>query len=139
MALAVSPDQVTELIPGAPEPEDAHVTLALIWARGELARRQVVADTLTGDALMAARTAVAAKALAYRAGLGGTLTLLSGSTGGGLKAIKLPGLELSLTPASDSHGSSVLAAGDLDAFAAALLLLAVPVGGFAFAFPGAAR
>jgi hypothetical protein len=141
VALSLVPGDVPTLIPDAPTPGQVHVTLALIWARGELLKRRVDPELLTGDALVAARTAVAAKALAYKAGLGGTLTLLDGaSTGGGLKGIKLPGLELTMAPAStDSHGLAILAASDLDAFALALLLLAAPTGGRTFVFPGASR
>lgn len=123
----VAPEDVPNLIPGAPVPDAAHLTLATLWAAREMASRNTDPATLTGDHLTAYRTAVAAKSLAYKAGLGGAVTLTGTASGGGLKGIKLPGLELTLNPTTvDVHGNAQVATGEWDAYALAFLDLAAP-------------
>ncbi|WP_295818012.1 hypothetical protein [uncultured Deinococcus sp.] len=140
MALTVTPDDVFDLIPGAPAVELAHLALALLWAKRELRLRRVDPDALEGDALLTARTAVAAKALALNAGIGGVVSLDSSATEGGLKGIKLPGIELTLAPQSrDARGNLVLAASDWAALAEEFLALAMPVSTRPRLFPGASR
>lgn len=123
----VTPADVPALIPGAPEPEQVHVTLASIWVAGELARLRVDPAGVTSEQETLVRTAVAAKSLALKAGLGGTLSLTSAASAAGLKGIKIPGLELALTPAStDVHGNAVVAAADWEAYALQFLALLSP-------------
>ncbi|MVN88284.1 hypothetical protein GO986_16180 [Deinococcus sp. HMF7620] len=120
------PADVPTLIPGAPIPEAAFLNLAAIWASGEATKRRADLASLSGPAAEAARTAIAAKSLGFKAGLGGVLSLEE-STGGGLKGIKLPGLELTLNPSgTDVHGRATVAAEEWHAFAAQFLDLALP-------------
>ncbi|KQR33126.1 hypothetical protein [Deinococcus sp. Leaf326] len=124
---AVLPADVPALIPGAPPPEPAHLLLAQGWLLGELALRRVDPATLTGTAETFARTAWAAKALAYKTGLSGTISLTTQASTGGLKGIKVPGLELTLNVGTtDTHGTAVLAAADWDTLAGQFVLLAAP-------------
>lgn len=131
----VTPADVPALIPDAPQPEQVHVTLASIWVAGELARLRIDPAGLTAEQQVLVRTAIAAKSLALKAGLSGTISLTGTAASGGLKGIKLPGLELTLTPTSTSvHGSAVVAAADWEAFALQVLALLGParrVGAFA--------
>ncbi|MBZ9753001.1 hypothetical protein K7W42_19365 [Deinococcus sp. HMF7604] len=121
------PADVPTLIPGAPIPEAAFLNLAAIWASGEATKRRADLDSLTGPAAEAARTAIAAKSLGFKAGLGGVLSLEESSSSGGLKGIKLPGLELTLNPSgTDVHGRATVAAEEWHAFAAQFLDLALP-------------
>lgn len=132
---AVTPADVPDLIPDAPTPQPEHVALATLWARGELAARQVTLDSLTGEAEVAARTAIAAKSLAYQAGFGGVIGL-SGKVGA--SKIKVGPIEVTLA-ARDAHGQAQVAQGEWEAFAAQLLALAVPARPLRGFFPGAAR
>lgn len=136
----VTADDVQDLIPGAPAPEDAHIALATLWAASELGKHRVTLGVLTGTAADAARAAIAAKSLALKAGLDGAISLGRSATGGGLKGIKVPGLELTLNPTSvDEHGKATVAAADWEAFAQQFLQLAVPVQVQRPWFPGASR
>lgn len=127
----IQPADVPDLIPDAPVPEDAHVTLAGIWLVQELLGRGVSVDMVWTDAQTTLlKTTLAAKALALKAGLGGVVTLGESASGGGLKSIKLPGLELSLnTTSTDTHGKAVIAASDWERYALQFLALLLPSAG----------
>ena len=134
----VTPAEVPTLIPGAPQPEQAHVTLATLWARGELAQRRVALDSLTGDALVAARTAIAARSLALKAGFGGVISL--GGVGANTrKKIELGPIKVEYAVGMDSQGRAVVEADGWDALALQLLYLALPPVRFSGWFPGASR
>lgn len=123
----VTPADVPALLPGAPQPEQVHLTLASAWVTGELTRLRIDPDGLTAEQQVLVRTAIAAKSLAFKAGLTGTISLTGAATAGGLKGIKLPGLELTLTPPStDVHGNAVVAAADWEAYALQFLALLGP-------------
>ncbi|UQN05466.1 hypothetical protein [Deinococcus sp. QL22] len=144
MTLApVSAGGVASLLPGATAPSQAHVNLAGVWLRGELARRQIDPDTLTGDRALAARTAWAAKALAYRAALDST----SGSQQAGseaaaleLASLKVPG-EIELTYRAGMSSSDLLRAAAADWAVLAAEFLALVTAGHVTVrrFPGASR
>ncbi len=131
----VTPEQVPQLLPGAPQPEQQHLTLATLWARGELAARRVDLGALTGDAEVAARTAIAAKSLALKAGIGGVIGL-SGKAGA--SKIKVGPIEVTLA-ARDAHGQAQVAQTEWEVLAGQLLALAVPARPLRGAFSGVAR
>jgi hypothetical protein len=128
--LTVATGEIAELLPGAPKPKPAFVNLALGWARGELTRRGAP-DSLSGDALLAARTAVAAKALALQAGVGGVISLEGLASGGAAKIIesfKVPDeIEVKYRAAVSQDTSLALAGEQWDLLAATLLTQALPV------------
>lgn len=84
----VTPDQVPSLIPEAPAPGEAHLALAEVWARGQLGLRQINLDTLEPEQLPLARTAIAARALAVKAGFGGALALEQSGAGQAARVIE---------------------------------------------------
>lgn len=142
--LTVTPQQVPQLIPGAPaDVADAHLGLATLWLAQQLSDRRVSEDALSDQAQIAARTALAAKALELRSALTGGVTRLqvaTSSSGGALESIKLPGLELKLgkTVTVDGAQAHEVAAGTWAALAVQLLALALPSLPRRV-FPGAAR
>ncbi|RJF74927.1 hypothetical protein D3875_02730 [Deinococcus cavernae] len=135
----VTPEEVTALFPDADEVSSVHLRLAALWLEGELARRSASLAGLTANQLSAVRMAVAARALALKAGVDGTLTFTSSAGGRGLKGIKLPGLELQLNPnQTDQRGNLLLGQADLGTLADQLLNLVFPAS-IRWSFPGAAR
>ena len=140
--LTVTPDDVPGLIPGAPYPEAAHVSLALVWARTQLALRRVDPDTLSGDALLAARTGVAARALALKAGIGGVVSLEGAAVGGAarvIESVRVPDeIEVKYRAPQSTDTALALAADGWDA-TATYWLQQVPGRGSRVVFPGAAR
>ncbi|WP_309569624.1 hypothetical protein [Deinococcus sp.] len=143
MTFTVTAGDVARLLPGAAVPDPAHLALAIIWARGELARRRVTLDALSGDALVAARSAVAARALALKAGLGGAIALHASSRAGPAKIIeslKIPDeIEVKYRAVASASEGLSLTAGQFDALAEEFLSYAVPTVTTARVFPGASR
>lgn len=141
--LTVAPQEVPELIPGAPQPEPGHMDLAALWLGGELLRRRVVDGTLSGPALLAARTALAAKALALKAGVDGALSLQVSAGSGAAKVIEsveVPDeIKVKYRAAQRADEALSLASGQWEEVALAYLLLAVGSGARFRAFAGVAR
>ncbi|GGR62226.1 hypothetical protein GCM10008959_25220 [Deinococcus seoulensis] len=144
--ITVTPAEVPQLIPGAPaDVTDGHLTLAALWVAQRLTERNVSDAALTEPQALAARTALAAKALEVRSALTGGVTRLqvaAGSTSGGaLESIKLPGLELKLGKTTTTDGAELLdvAATTWATLAEQLLAYALPAAPRRVLFPGAAR
>lgn len=121
------PADVSTLIPGAPPPEQAYLDLARGWLAGELGVRGVTPSELTGDALLLARTAWAAKALAFKAAAGGVIVLERvASTGAArvIESVKIPDeIEVKFRAAASSDQSLALASGDWGKLADGFLAL----------------
>ncbi len=134
---------VPDLLPGAPEPEPQFVTLAILWAAGELGKRHVPPDLLGAEALTGVKTAIAAKALALMAQVKGVVTLENVAESGAarvIESIKIPDeIEVKYRAATSTDGTLALAAGQWDSLADGFLALAVPGTPSRGLFPGAAR
>lgn len=142
--LTLAPEDVPGLLPitGLPAVQEAFLRLGALWVHGELTRIQVDPDALTEPVLTTARTAIAAKALAYQAALTGGVTALTAAAGsaGGLDSIKLPGLELKLSKATVNGAEGYSVAGQTwDALAEQLLGLITPAPGGFLAMAGVVR
>ncbi|WP_339098302.1 hypothetical protein WDJ50_18650 (plasmid) [Deinococcus sp. VB142] len=141
--LTVTPQEVPELIPGAPQPEPGHMDLAALWLGGELLRRRVAAESLTGPALLAARTALAAKALGLKAGVDGALSLqVSAGSGAArvIESVEVPDeIKVKYRAAQRADEALLLASGQWEEVALAYLLLAAGSGSGVRVFAGVAR
>ena len=142
--LTMAPEDVPGLLPitGLPAVQEAFLRLGALWVHGELTRIQVDPDALTEPVLTTARTAIAAKALAYQAALTGGVTALTAAVGsaGSLDSIKLPGLELKLSKATVNGAEGYSVAGQTwDTLAEQLLGLITPAPGGFLAMAGVVR
>ena len=142
--LTMAPEDVPGLLPitGLPAVQEAFLRLGALWVHGELTRIQVDPDALTEPVLTTARTAIAAKALAYQAALTGGVTALTAAAGsaGSLDSIKLPGLELKLSKATVNGAEGYSVAGQTwDTLAEQLLGLITPAPGGFLAMAGVVR
>lgn len=127
----IAPADVPSLIPGAPAPETAHVDLAGIWAAQELLSRGVSLDTTWSDAqLTLLKTAIAAKALALKAGLGGVVTLEGIAKNGAARVIdtvEIPDeVKVKYTKAMTGDEALTLASSQWDDLALRFLVQALP-------------
>ncbi|MCD0165255.1 hypothetical protein [Deinococcus sp. 12RED42] len=142
--LTLVPTDVPALlpIPGLPSVAQPFLNLGAQWVQGELARLNLTPDALQEPALTTARTAVAAKALAYQAALTGGVTALTtaATSAGGIDSIKVPGFEVKLSKVSMDGAAQYGVAGQTwDDLAGQLLSLITPAPSGFLAFAGVAR
>lgn len=137
----VTPEQVQGDFPGAPAPGAGELTLATLWANGELAGRRVMISGLTADQLTALRLAIGAKALALKAAVDGPLRLSAGAPAA--KVIEsvevVDEIKVKFRAALSSHEALELQSAQWDALASSVLTLACPARPAGFLFPGASR
>ncbi|OOV11385.1 hypothetical protein [Deinococcus sp. LM3] len=129
-------------IPGLPSVAQPFLNLGAQWVQGELTRLNLAPDALQEPALTTARTAIAAKALAYQAALTGGVTALTtaATSAGGIDSIKIPGLEVKLSKVSMDGAAQYGVAGQTwDDLAGELLRLINPAPAGFLAFAGVAR
>lgn len=142
--LTLVPTDVPTLlpIPGLPSVAQPFLNLGAQWVQGELTRLNLTPDALQEPVLTTARTAVAAKALAYQAALTGGVTALTtaATSAGGIDSIKIPGLEVKLSKVSVDGAAQYGVAGQTwDDLAEEMLRLIAPAPAGFLAFAGVAR
>lgn len=124
---AVTGASVEVLLPGAPEVAAAYIHLANLWFDGELARRALTRDDLQDAPARAARTAIAAKALAYQAATGAVFALNAAGAAQVIESIKVPDeIEVKYRASMTAGEGLALAREDWHTLADAFLLLALP-------------
>ncbi|MCD0165410.1 hypothetical protein CBQ26_00595 [Deinococcus indicus] len=145
--ITVTPAEVPQLIPDAPadvtDVTEGHLTLAALWVAQRLAERNVSDTALDTPQRLAARTAIAAKALELRAGTDSGITLHHVATSGPAKvieSIKIPDeLEVKYRAAASKDETLTLTSTHWAGLAEKFLLLAFPSAPRRPLFPGAAR
>lgn len=137
----VTPQEAADFFEGAPEVAVSQLTLATVWASGELALRRVGLDHLGAEQRQAVRMAIAAKALALRAGVTGVVGLrASASNAKVVESVEVVDeIKVKFRAAVSADELVTLETGQWSALAESLLQLALPVAHVGFIFPGAAR
>lgn len=136
----LTPEQVPELLPGAPVPAAPHVTIALAWGAQQLLVRGLTIANLTAEQVVLYRTAVAARSLSLKAAIEGTVAVSATSNARVIEQIKIPEeIEVKWKVAAATDQPLYLAADQWAEMALSFLMLALPGLARRRAFAGTSR